>query len=386
MGFNLLSASLRVLSKIIFFGFLLLFPLMSFASPGLVSIQFSRQGDTTRMTTTLTQPTACHVFTLSHPQRIVLDFDRTHLKAKNLKSMLQRARVLAPAITNIRVGYPRNKVLRIVLDLDRSVRYRFIMPAQSREAVLELMSTSKIVQTPAQTTTTKHTIVVVIDPGHGGKDPGAIGLYGTREKNVVLAISKALANVINQTPNMRAVLTRQGDYFVPLRGRLRLARRGKADLFVAVHADSWLNRRATGASVYALSQHGATSEAARWLAGRENISELAGVNLRELDDQSYLLRSVLIDLEQTATIRDSLHLGRSLLAELDEVTDLRYRHVEQAPFMVLKSPDIPSVLIETGFLSNRAEELRLRDPAYQGKIARAIFAGLQRYIKQYPSV
>jgi len=362
--------------------FLLLFSGIIYAQSTLKSVHFSSKNNKSELVAILSKPTTYHVFSLANPQRIVLDFDKTNLRVKSLKEMLQRAKLIVPEITNIRVGYPRKKVLRIVLDLDRSVNFRVFSLAANKKIILQLISINKKI-------TAKHlpdsqSIVVVIDPGHGGKDPGASGMLGSKEKNIVLAIARKLAKEINQTPNMRAVLTRNGDYFVPLRGRLRLARRGKADVFVAIHADSWFNRRANGASVYALSQHGATSEAAHWLAGRENMSELAGVNAQELQGQSYLLRSVLIDLEQTATIRDSLHLGRSLLADLHAVTSLHYRRVEQAPFMVLKSPDIPSVLVETGFLSNKQEELHLRDPVYQGKIARAILIGLQKYIKKYP--
>lgn len=220
---------------------------------------------------------------------------------------------------------------------------------------------------------------VIVDAGHGGKDSGALGPNGIKEKNVVLSIAKKLAEQINQQPGMRAVLTRRGDYFVPLRGRLSLARRGEGDLFVAIHADSYFNTSATGASVYALSQHGATSEAARWLAQKDNYVELGGVELNSLQDRSPLLRSVLIDLAQTATIRDSLRLGNDMLDALDAISTLHYKHVEQAPFMVLKSPDIPSVLVETGFISNPKEEKRLTDPAYQQKIAEALLLGIVQY-------
>lgn len=224
---------------------------------------------------------------------------------------------------------------------------------------------------------------VVIDAGHGGKDPGARGLRGTEEKIIVLGIAKKLAREINGTPHMRAVLTRKGDYFLPLRRRLVLARKDKADLFIAIHADAYFNNHATGASVYALSGRGATSEAARWLAQRENYSELGGVELNELKDRSPLVRSVLIDLAQTATNKDSLRLGNQVLYALDRVTSLHYRRVEQAPFIVLKSPDIPSILVETGFISNPREEYRLADTSYQNKIAHALFQGIRRYVEQY---
>jgi N-acetylmuramoyl-L-alanine amidase len=229
----------------------------------------------------------------------------------------------------------------------------------------------------------KYIFSIVIDAGHGGKDPGARGVKGVREKDVVLAIAKKLAKEINQSSNMRAVLTRDGDYFVPLGQRLKLARKGEADLFVAIHADAYFNNSATGASVYVLSQRGASSVAARWLAQRENHSELDGVELNTLQDQSPMLRSVLIDLAQSATAQDSLRLGSSVLNALDNISALHYSHIERAPFLVLKSPDIPSILVETGFLSNPKEEVRLADPAYQAKIARALREGIAQYIKKY---
>ena len=219
----------------------------------------------------------------------------------------------------------------------------------------------------------------MIDPGHGGKDPGAIGDRGTKEKDVVLAIGKNLAKIINQTPGMRAILTRDGDYYVSLRERLMKARKYKVDLFIAIHADSYFDNNARGASVYSLSRRGASTVAARWLAERENHDELGGVDLGELEDQSHMLRSVLIDLAQTSTTKDSLSLGASLLGSLEKVTSLHYSRVEQAPFMVLKSPDIPSLLVETGFISNPKEEKRLRDKFHQNKIAMALFQGILSY-------
>ncbi len=227
-------------------------------------------------------------------------------------------------------------------------------------------------------------IVVVIDPGHGGKDPGTTGPLGVHEKDVVLAISRDLAQTLQKDPCFRAALTRSGDYFIPLRGRLAIARQDKGDIFVAIHADAYPDRYASGAAVFALSAHGASSEAARWLAEKENYSELNDVSLSGLPDQSEVLRSVLIDLSQTATISSSLQLGTSLLQQLNKVGNLHYHRVEQAPFMVLKSPDIPSLLVETGFLSNPNEERRLRDPAYQQKMAQALYLGIRSYFLHNP--
>lgn len=224
--------------------------------------------------------------------------------------------------------------------------------------------------------------IVAIDAGHGGKDTGAIGQGGEREKNVVLAIAKKLAIDINRQPGMRAILTRNGDYYIPLRGRLNAARKAKADLFIAIHADGFFDDRAKGASVYAISQHGATSEAARWLAQKENYSELGNVSLNNLQDHSPVLRSVLIDMAQTATTQDSLNVGKEVLAQLDDISTLHYKRVEQAPFMVLKSPDIPSILIETGFISNPSEASKLMNAKYQEQLASAIKTGIQQYIRK----
>ncbi|MBX3708192.1 MAG: N-acetylmuramoyl-L-alanine amidase [Gammaproteobacteria bacterium] len=225
--------------------------------------------------------------------------------------------------------------------------------------------------------------IVVVDAGHGGKDSGALGISGTKEKDVVLNIAKKLMKEINACPHMRAILTRDGDYYVPLRKRLMLARKSKADLFIAIHADAYFDNDAAGASVFALSQHGASSEAARWLAQRDNYSELGRVELDSLSDRDPMLRSVLVDLAQTATIQDSILLGNNILDRLDNVSSLHYTHVERAPFVVLKSPDIPSILVETGFLTNPKEERRLIDPAYQGKIAKALRQGISQYVNQH---
>ncbi|OGT40132.1 MAG: hypothetical protein A3F12_03820 [Gammaproteobacteria bacterium RIFCSPHIGHO2_12_FULL_38_14] len=225
----------------------------------------------------------------------------------------------------------------------------------------------------------RNIFIIVIDPGHGGKDPGAIGKKGTQEKNIVLAISKLLAKKINQTKGMKAFLTRNDDRFISLRGRLKHARKQDADLFIAIHADAYFNLKAKGASVYAISKRGATSEAARWLALRDNYSELGNVDLNRLQDSSLALRSVLIDLAQTSAIRESVRLGSKLLDALDDVTVLHHPTVEQAPFVVLKAPDIPSVLVEVGFVSNQAEEKKLRTLTYQKKIAEAVYQGILRY-------
>ncbi len=376
------------------------------ASTQIVTIRFVKLDSATRMVIALNQSAPAKIFLLNHPERLVVDFPKVKLTAQ-----LKKIDFHSPAIKALRVGYPDAATVRLVLDMTMPMHYTIASRPEDPALIIDLIKgpeerRKKMVITPnvaalqqnttagkksaalpvEKTPTPSRKFVVVIDPGHGGKDPGAIGEGGTREKNVVLAISKALAERINREPTMHAVMTRTGDYFVPLRGRLHFARKGNGDLFVAIHADSYFNNQAKGVSIYALSQHGATTEAARWLAKRDNYSELGGVNLRGLGDQSYLLRSVLIDLAQTATITDSLRLGTTILHTMRNVTDLHYPHVEQAPFVVLKSPDIPSILVETGFISNREEEDRLGDSRYQQQIAQALFVGIQNYFKNYSAM
>jgi N-acetylmuramoyl-L-alanine amidase len=225
-------------------------------------------------------------------------------------------------------------------------------------------------------------VVVAIDPGHGGEDPGAIGPSGTREKDVVLAIAMLLRDRLNAQPNMRAMLTRDSDFFVPLHERVKKARRVQADLFVSIHADAFMNPDARGASVFALSQHGATSSAARWMADRENASDLVGgANLRHKDET--VLRT-LIDMSTTAQIKDSLKLGNEVLGQIGKVGKLHKGSVEQASFAVLKAPDIPSILVESAFISNPGEEAKLRDPEYRTQLVAALASGIQRYFARNP--
>jgi N-acetylmuramoyl-L-alanine amidase len=287
-------------------------------------------------------------------------------------------------VSEIRVGRPKPNILRLVFNLSQPVKFKAftysVNHLKQQKIIIDVSAANKKVQNLIETTKIPpKKYLIVIDPGHGGKDVGAVGRKGGYEKNVVLAISKKLAALINKQPNFKAVLTRDKDYYVTLRGRLQVARFNKADIFVAIHADSYFNDLASGASVYALSQRGATSEAARWLAQRENYSELDNVDLNELSNQNRFLRYVMIDLAQTATISDSIRLGHSLIGSLQEVVRLRYPRVEQAPFMVLKSPDIPSVLVEVGFISNPKEEMLLRDPIYQTKLAKALLNGLLKF-------
>ncbi|MCE2745736.1 MAG: N-acetylmuramoyl-L-alanine amidase [Burkholderiales bacterium] len=230
----------------------------------------------------------------------------------------------------------------------------------------------------------KRMITVAIDPGHGGEDPGAVGKGGTYEKNVVLAISKKLKAEIDKMPGMRAMLTRNGDFFVPLNTRVQKARSVSADLFVSVHADAFIRPTAGGSSVYVLSERGATSTAAKWIANKENASDLiGGVNIKGTDSQ---LARVLLDLSTTAQINDSLKLGDAVLGKLGKVNRLHKPRVEQAGFAVLRAPDIPSILVETAFISNPAEETKLRDPDHQQELAEAIAKGIANYFAKNPPV
>ena len=225
-------------------------------------------------------------------------------------------------------------------------------------------------------------ITITLDPGHGGEDPGAIGRAGTREKDIVLAIAKRLKFKLEEQPNIRVMLTRDGDYFVPLGTRVDKARKVQADLFVSIHADAFIQPTARGSSVFVLSEKGATSSAARWLANKENLADsIGGVNMKGQDPY---LASVLLDLSTTAQINDSLKLGRAVLSEIGGIARLHKSQVEQAGFAVLKAPDIPSILIETAFISNPEEEAKLRDNGYQDEIAAAITRGIKRYFSRNP--
>jgi N-acetylmuramoyl-L-alanine amidase len=262
-------------------------------------------------------------------------------------------------------------------------------PADEAAMGREIERAQRAVQPPASgerapqgAATTRRLVTIVIDAGHGGEDPGAIGRRGTHEKEVTLAVARRLASLIGNDSKMRVLLTRDGDYFVPLSARVDKARQVHADLFVSIHADAWVKSDARGSTVFALSEHGASSAAAAALARHENESDLiGGVNLAKYAPP---VQSVVLDLSTTAQISDSLRFGGAVLRELEHVNRLHRAQVEQAGFAVLKAPDIPSILIETAFISNPDEELRLRDEAYQRQLARAIFSGIQRYFERNP--
>lgn len=320
-------------------------------------------------------------FTLTNPDRLVVDVSGGHLKGKVPSKQFRHT-----VIHDVRVGYPGHHVTRFVFDLTKATPYKStvqMIPPHKYAINVRLQKTHAHVSSKPYHPKLGRKIIVVVDPGHGGKDPGTTGPNGTHEKNVVLSISKFLAADINKAPGFVAKLTRNADYYITLRGRLAIARKDHADMFIAIHADAFREKSATGASVFALSQHGATSEAARWLAKRENASELMGGV--DLNDKSSMLKSVLISLSQTATIRTSLQIGNQVLDQLGQVTHLHHGyHVEQAAFVVLKSPDIPSLLVETGFLSNPQEEARLDKISYRKTIAKAISKGIIQYFRKHP--
>jgi N-acetylmuramoyl-L-alanine amidase len=240
----------------------------------------------------------------------------------------------------------------------------------------------KIVEKPKSQ---NRNIVIAIDAGHGGEDPGASGPRRLREKNVVLAISKELAAQINRTPGFKAVLVRTGDYYIPHKKRRDIAREKRADLFISIHADAFKSPKPFGASVFALSRRGATSETARYLAKRENESDLiGGYGSVSLDDKDKVLAGVLVDLSMTATLNSSLDVGRVVLGKLGRVAPLHKKRVEQAAFAVLKSPDVPSILVETGFISNPSEAKKLATKKYRKKLAQAVFSGVKEYFGKNP--
>jgi N-acetylmuramoyl-L-alanine amidase len=258
-------------------------------------------------------------------------------------------------------------------------------PSQAAPASQPVITEGPVIKNmPAEVKKVGRQIIVAIDAGHGGEDPGAMGASGSREKDITLMVAKKLKQQIDAEPNMRAVLTRDGDYFIPLHGRVVKARGMQADLFVSIHADAFTKQSARGSSVFALSERGATSASARYLAKKENESDLIGGV--SLNDKDPILARTLLDLSQTATINDSLKLGKAVLSEIGEINTLHAKRVEQASFAVLKSPDIPSILVETAFISNPEEERRLNDEAYQEQLCASILNGIKKYFSTNPAL
>ncbi len=432
---------LKAVLKLVTLSFLLWLP-QGHAAIAVSSARIWPAQDYTRLTLESSNAVRYNMFTVSNPDRLVIDLERVEL-GNALNELAKKISDNDPYIKSVRVGRFKPGVVRLVLDLKSEVKpqlfvlkpvgeygYRLVLdvyPAHPIDPLMALLEQNEspvpeASGTPATTEKSAagtlgdekpqmvesvsvdntelssasspptlnlpelraRTLIIAIDAGHGGEDPGARGRYGSREKNVTLAIARKVKTLIDDTPNMRGVLIRDGDYFIPLIGRVAKARKVNADLFISIHADAFIKPKARGSSVFALSEHGATSTAARWLAKKENEADLiGGVNIAVKDP--YLART-LLDLSQTATISDSMKLAKHVLNELGDINDLHRGRVEQAGFAVLKSPDIPSILVETAFISNPSEERRLNDEGYQMKLANAIMSGIKRYFAQNPAL
>lgn len=401
--------------------------------PSVLAVRIWPAADYTRVTLEHEGQLKYTHFLVENPDRLVVDIEGVEFNSV-LDSLARKVATDDPYIKLLRAGRFKPGVVRLVMELKAKVtpqvftlapvgeyghrlvldvypvvpvdplmsllegRKEAVEPLRAEQDVAQiekkledigLKRTDKPLEAPEVITSKKtgkpivdRMVTITLDPGHGGEDPGAIGKGGSQEKNVTLEVAKRLKARIDAEPNMRAVLTRDSDFFVPLQMRVQKARRVQSDLFLSIHADAWIKPDARGSSVFVLSERGATSTQARLLAQRENEADLVGgVNLGAKD---LFLARTLLDLSQTATINDSLKLGKFLLGELGSINTLHKNHVEQASFAVLKAPDIPSALIETAFISNPEEERRLNDDAYQEKLAIAIVRGVKQYFIKYP--
>ncbi|WP_296968259.1 N-acetylmuramoyl-L-alanine amidase [Polynucleobacter sp.] len=393
--------------------------------------------DYTRITLESDTPLPITQQILTNPDRLVVDVQGLELNS-TLKDLVAKVKPNDPYIAQVRVGQFQPGVVRLVFDLKEPIKpqlftldpageynYRMVFdlyPTTPPDPLMELVKssarkeaalaksneevdliaqfahkkdvpkapTAPVAQAIPETKEApapakyKRLITIAIDPGHGGEDPGAIGSLGSREKHVVLSIAKRLKDKIENEAYMRPFLTRDGDYFVPLHARVQKARRVEADLFVSIHADAFIQPHAKGASVFALSQMGASSSMARWMANKENASDLiGGINIKTQDRQ---VANLLLDMSTTAQIKDSLQVGNSVLKQIGGFAPLHKGKVEQASFAVLKAPDIPSILVETAFISNPQEEAKLNDDGYQDRIADAILKGIKDYFSKNPPV
>ena len=393
----------------------------------------------TRLTLESAKPIRYDLFTIRNPERLVIDLKDVETNGP-LDELAGKIRSDDPYIKSVRVARFKPGIVRLVFDLKSQVKpqlfnlapvakynHRLVLdiyPAISLDPMMALLQEEPVTRTqesaptpksqlPPETESKKYniadaqpipqpaiksnkskvrrrpemsarTLIIAIDAGHGGEDSGAKGYNDTTEKSVTLAIARKLKELINDTTDMRGVLIRDGDYFISLNGRVQKARQMRADLFISIHADAFIKPHARGSSVFALSERGASSASARWLAKKENEADLiGGVNLAVKDP--YLART-LLDLSQTATINDSMKLAKHVLGEMGNINTLHGSSVQQAGFAVLKSPDIPSILIETAFISNPSEELRLNDKDYQEKMARAILSGIKSYFAKNPAL
>ncbi len=413
----------RQLLRLVAVAAVFLAALPALAADQIVSTRIWPAKDYTRVTLESRQEIRYTLFGVNNPDRLVLDLEGVEMSAA-LADLNNKVTPDDPYVEKLRVALNRPGVMRLVLDLKAQVKaqaftlkpvatygHRLVLdiyPSVAPDPLLVLLqeeATRKPLATPQPPVLAApnepasnpmalppppllnkdkvlRLATIVIDPGHGGEDPGALGRGGSQEKDVTLIIARRLKAMIDQEPGLRAVLTRDSDYYLPLASRVEKARKVKADLLVSIHADAFVKPHARGSSVFALSERRATSEAARWLAKKENEADLiGGVNL---DVKDRYLAQTLLDLSQTATISDSLKLGRHVLSELGAINTLHKAQVEQASFAVLKSPDVPSILVETAFISNPDEERRLNDDAYQDKLARAILNGIKRYFAKNP--
>ena len=385
---------------------------------GILAVRVWPAADYTRVAIEHSEPLKFSHFTIKNPDRLVVDLEGVELNGV-LEGMAGKIAADDPNIKLLRAGRFKPGVVRLVMELKNEVRpqvfvlppvgeygYRLVLdvyPLEPPDPLLQLIQNSESrfagnadpgekkaesgneihAERPRQgKPVVDRLVTITLDPGHGGEDPGAVGRMGSYEKNVTLAVARRLKAKIDAEPNMRAVLTRDTDFFVPLNMRVQKARRIQSDLFVSIHADAFTRPDANGSSVFALSESGASSSAARYLAQKENAADLiGGVNIGVKDP---MLAKTLLDLSQTATISDSLKLGRAVLNEIGGINRLHKDSVEQAGFAVLKAPDIPSILIETAFISNPEEERRLNDDAYQDKMAEAIIGGIRKYFAKNP--
>ena len=397
-----------------FFFFLLLCILPAFAADDIVATRIWPSPEYTRITVESATSLQYEQMILQNPERIVVDLKNIYL-GKALEDLTSQVKEEDPSIQSIRVGQFNPKVSRIVIDLKGTAKVKVfsldpIEPYKHRlvidvypenydalasllkqledetyQASDEVITKDGVKPEPGINKQPKpEPIIVAIDAGHGGEDPGARGKRGTKEKVVVLKIAKKLKALIDAEKNMKAVLIRDGDYFVPLATRVKKARAAKADIFVSIHADAFKKRSVSGSGVYALSDRGASSAFAKFLANQENEADLIGGV--SIDDKDPILAKTLLDLSQSATINDSLRLGKQVLLEIKKVNNLHKKYVEQAGFAVLKAPDIPSILVETAFISNPEEEKNLRSTAFQNKLAKSILLGIKNYIHTQPSI
>lgn len=355
------------------------------------SVRVRQSPERTRIVFDVSQPVEHKVFALTNPRRLVID-----VMDANLQTSFESLELSKTPIVGMRSASREGNDLRVVLDLKANVKPRsFILKPilqYGDRLVIDLYTADQqvapVVQKADLISMQMRDIVVAIDAGHGGEDPGAIGKVRGKqvfEKDVVLAISKKLERYFEKEPGFKPLLVRTGDYYIGHRKRTQIARDGLVDVFLSIHADAFKNPQANGASVYAISQRGATSETARWLAEKENRADLiGGVGGVSLDDKDDLLAGVLLDLSMTASLSSSLDMGEQVLTHIEPVNRLHKKQVEQAAFIVLKSPDIPSLLIETGFISNPQEAAKLHTKSHQEKIARAVFRGVRDYMSDSP--